>query len=271
MTQADSPSSFETVVAIIAAMVAVALVEAALPLRERTGSGQVRVRSNLALTLITFVTNAGFNTLLIAALLHAEVGGFGLLRALSFPPVVEIGVVVLVLDLTFYIAHVAMHHVPGFWRFHRVHHSDRLVDVTTTIRQHPGEGVIRYVFMAFVAVALGASPQAFAVYRLWSALHGLLEHANIRVPQELDALMATIITTPNMHKVHHSRAAHETNTNYGNVFSIFDRTLGTFTPTERGLHVEYGLDRLDGTTEGRTLELLRLPFEAPSTFRETVS
>jgi sterol desaturase/sphingolipid hydroxylase (fatty acid hydroxylase superfamily) len=260
MAGANSPSSVETVVVIVAVMAVVALIEVAMPLRDRSGWNRARVRSNLALTLITFATNAGFNALLVAALLRAELAGFGPLRALSLPPAVEIAVVVLVLDLTFYISHVAMHHVPAFWRFHRVHHSDPLVDVTTTIRQHPGEGVIRYAFLAITAIALGASPYAFAVYRLWSALNGLLEHANVRVAPKLDALLATIITTPNMHKVHHSRVPHETNSNYGNIFSIFDRALGTFTPTQRGLNVNYGLDELDHEHEQTTPALLGLPF-----------
>jgi sterol desaturase/sphingolipid hydroxylase (fatty acid hydroxylase superfamily) len=141
-----------------------------------------------------------------------------------------------------------------------VHHSDPAVDVTTTIRQHPGEGVIRYVFMAAFAIALGAPPAAFAVYRVWSVVNGLLEHANLRVPRRLDAALALVVTSPNMHKVHHSRVPSETDTNYGNVFSFFDRLFGTFTPTERGERIAYGLEDLDDASSQTTLGLLAMPF-----------
>src|SRR4030095_11144901 len=97
-----------------------------------------------------------------------------------------------------------------FGRSHGGHHADPAVDVTTTVRQHPGEGVIRYAFMAAFAIAPGASPAAFAVYRAWSALHGLLEHANVRIPSWLDRLLVLFVSTPNMHKIHHSRAPEET-------------------------------------------------------------
>jgi sterol desaturase/sphingolipid hydroxylase (fatty acid hydroxylase superfamily) len=153
-----------------------------------------------------------------------------------------------------------MHRVPTFWRFHRVHHSDPVVDVTTSIRQHPGEGVIRYTFVAAFAFALGASPGAFAVYRSWSALNALLEHANVRVPPWLDSVLSLVTTWPNMHKVHHSRTATETNTNYGNIFSLFDRLFSTFTPSERGVNVSSGLDGFDDPAAQTTAGLLGMPF-----------
>jgi len=165
-----------------------------------------------------------------------------------------------VLDFSFYVAHVSMHRIPALWRFHRVHHSDPVVDVTTTIRQHPGEGVIRYAYMAAFACALGASPGAFAVYRSWSALNGLLEHANVRVPPWLDSVLSLVTTWPNMHKVHHSRTATETNTNYGNIFSLFDRLFSTFTPSKRGVNVSYGLDGFDDPAAQTTAGLLAMPF-----------
>jgi sterol desaturase/sphingolipid hydroxylase (fatty acid hydroxylase superfamily) len=134
-----------------------------------------------------------------------------------------------------------------------------MVDVTTTIRQHPGEGVIRYAFMGAFAFALGASPGAFAVYRTWSAVSGLLEHANVRVPSWLGDLLALVFTWPNMHKVHHSRDARFTDTNYGNIVSLRDRVFSTFTPARQGAHVAYGLVGLDDPGAQTTLGLLGLP------------
>src|SRR5262245_59698069 len=254
------PSSISTVGGILATMAVVALLETVIPLHARGRWHGAHLGPNLALTFITFATNIVFNVALVMTLMRLRSAGLGVLHMFELPPLVTVLVAVLVLDFSFYVAHVAMHRIPSFWRFHRVHHSDPVVDVTTTIRQHPGEGVIRYAFMGAFAVALGASPGAFAVYRAWSALNGLLEHANVRVPLWLDSVLSLVTTWPNMHKVHHSRTAAETNRNYGNIFSIFDRLFFTFTPSERGASVSYGLDGFDDPAAQTTAGLLAMPF-----------
>src|SRR5262249_8931585 len=160
------------------------------------------------------------NISLVMTLMVLSRFGFGLLNRFPQPRMLELAVVLLGLDFSFYVAHVAMPKVPPFWNYHPVPPSDPAVAVTTTIRHHPGESVIRYAFMGAFAFALGASPGAFAVYRTSSALNGLLEHANFRLPLWLDRLIALVSTWPNMHKVHHSRTREETDTNYGNIFSF---------------------------------------------------
>src|SRR3990172_10601702 len=153
-----------------------------------------------------------------------------------------------------------MHMLPGLWRFHAVHHSDPAVDVTTTIRQHPGESLIRYAFLTAFALALGPSPLAFGVYRAWSAINGLFEHANVRAPLWLDRLLSWVTTWPHMHKLHHSRVPAESNTNFGNLFSLWDRLFSTFTPSGRGTRIAYGLEGLDDPATQTTAGLLALPF-----------
>ena len=254
------PSSVSTLGLILSAMAVVALLETALPLHARGRWHRAHLGPNLALTFITFATNVVFNIALVMTLTWLQSAGLGLLNVHELPALMTILVVVLVLDFSFYVAHVAMHRIRSFWRFHRVHHSDPYVDVSTTIRQHPAEGVIRYAFMAAFAFALGASPGAFAVYRSWSALNGLLEHANIRVPLWLDRVLSLVTTWPNMHKVHHSRSGTETNTNYGNIFSLFDRLFLTFTPSSRGANISYGLDGFDDPAVQTTAGLLAMPF-----------
>lgn len=257
----DLSSAVSAMGAILATMALLAAVETLVPLRVRGAGNRMHLGPNLALTLITFATNAVFNVALVLLLRRGE--GGGVLHLVTLPAAVATAVVVLVLDLSWWVAHVTMHASPTLWRVHRVHHSDPAVDVTTTIRQHPIEGVIRYAFAGTAAIGLGASPEAFAVYRVWSALHGLLEHANVRLPPRLDALAAWVVTTPNMHKVHHSRRPDETNSNYGNIFSLFDRCFATFTPTARGRSVAYGLDGADDPSLQTTPGLLTLPFRTP--------
>jgi sterol desaturase/sphingolipid hydroxylase (fatty acid hydroxylase superfamily) len=251
-----------TIALILAAMTLVALIETVIPLHLGERSSRAHVPVNIALTFITFGTNVFLNVGLVSLLMVLEGLGAGLLNAFPQPALVELVVVLLGLDLAFYVAHVAMHKVPALWKYHVVHHSDSVVDVTTTIRQHPGESVIRYTVMAVFALALGAGPGAFAAYRLWSVLNGLLEHANIRLPLWLDNLIALVATSPNMHKVHHSRRPEETDTNYGNVFSFWDRAFRTFTPTSRGTDIPYGLDGFDDRPTQTVGGLLWLPFRS---------
>jgi sterol desaturase/sphingolipid hydroxylase (fatty acid hydroxylase superfamily) len=253
-----------TIGGILAAMALLALIETAVPLHPRGRWNRLHLRPNVALTFLTFATNAFLNAVLVMTLFWLEGKGFGLLRMVSLRPFTTGVITLVVLDYSFYVAHVAMHRVPGFWRYHRVHHADPAVDVTTSIRQHPGESVIRYAFMAAFAFAIGASPGAFAVYRVWSALNGLLEHANIRMPLWLDGLLSLVTTWPYMHKIHHSRTPSEANTNYGNIFSLFDRLFSTFTPSKRGTNVVYGLDDLDDPAMQTTGGLLAMPFRDAS-------
>lgn len=248
-------------IGLIAALMALfAAIEAVIPLHPRDDRHRAHLAPNLVLTLVTFASSAVFNAALVLALASSHAGDIGVLPALQLPAAVSAVAAVVILDFSFYVAHVAMHKAPWMWRFHRIHHSDPVVDVTTTIRQHPGEGVIRYTFMAAFALAIGASPAAFAVYRGWSALQGLFEHANIRVPAWLDRALVLAVSTPDMHKVHHSRIERETDTNYGNLFSFFDRLFGTFTPSTRGRTVVCGLDDFAAPEVHSSLALLAAPF-----------
>lgn len=253
-------SSLASIGAIVAVMAAVALLETAIPLRARGRWNTAHLGPNLALTFLTFATNAFFNTALVTGLARLQAEGFGLLHLVALPGWASCVIVLLVLDFSYYVAHVAMHKVALFWRFHRVHHSDPTVDVTTTIRQHPGEGILRYAFLAAFAIPLGASPAAFAVYRVASALSGLLEHGNLRVPPWLDAPLSLVFTWPSLHKVHHSRTARFTDTNYGNIVSWWDRLGSTFTPARHGRDVVYGLDGFDDPAQQTTAGLLGMPF-----------
>jgi sterol desaturase/sphingolipid hydroxylase (fatty acid hydroxylase superfamily) len=241
-------------------MAIVAWLETILPLHVGARASRSHLLPNLALTFLAFGTNVFLNAAVVWTLMLLPALHFGVLNQFSLPPFAALVVTLLVLDFSFYVAHVAMHKIPAFWRFHLVHHCDPSVDVTTTIRQHPGEGVIRYVFMAGFAFALGAGPVAFAVYRAASALSGLLEHANLRFPLWADRLLSIVTTWPHMHKVHHSRRPQETDSNYGNLFSFWDRIFSTFTPSSRGTDIHYGIEGLDDPHTQTTRGLLWLPF-----------
>jgi sterol desaturase/sphingolipid hydroxylase (fatty acid hydroxylase superfamily) len=260
MSLANSLSSAGLLLAVLALL---SLVEALIPLRARTAWSGRHLAPNLALTFITFASNLLLNLPILVGLTWLQAHHLGLFNSLAWPPAVALFGGVAVLDFAWYVTHVALHKTGALWPFHAVHHSDPMVDVTTTIRQHPGESLIRYAFLAAFGFAAGVSPAGFALYRVWSALHGLTEHANVRLPTWLDSAITWLFSSPNMHKVHHSRDPALTDTNYGNIFAVWDRLFGTFTPAMRGRDIAYGLEGFDAAEAQTTLGLLKLPFALP--------
>lgn len=259
LATAFSQSAFTSIAVFFTLMALVAVIEVAIPLHARDRWNNAHLFPNFVLTLTYVLTNLFFTAAVVLMLLWLEAKGFGLLNTLALDESFELAVAVLVLDFQAYAIHVAMHERGGLWRFHRVHHSDPAVDVTTTLRQHPGESVVRYFSLVVFAGAIGASPAAFALYRLLSGAAALGEHANVRLPTWLDSLLSLVIATPNYHKVHHSREREETDSNYANIFTIWDRVFFTATPARRGVDISYGLDGIeprDQTAWG----LFALPF-----------
>ena len=253
-------NSFSTIGYLLAGMAILAAIEALVPLHARGLWNRAHLGPNLALTGITFATNLLWNAAVLALVIWLEANGFGLLRWLSVPALPAAILAIAAFDLAFYAAHVSWHKIPALWRFHSVHHSDPALDVTTTVRQHPVEGVLRYSALAAMAVAIGPSPGAFAIYRAASAINALLEHSNLAAPRWLDRVLALVTTWPMMHKVHHSRSPEETDSNYGNLFSWWDRLFGTFTCSDRGRSIRYGLQGRDLPELQTTGALLALPF-----------
>ena len=235
-------------------------IEALAPLFSRFRSPN-RTQVNLILTASVLGLNwivATFAALLLPALRTREFGLFPLHR---LPLTAEILLSIAALDFFTYLAHVAMHKVPVLWRFHRVHHSDSFVDVTTSYRFHPFETIWRLLWTFVPALALGVPWQGLVIYRLISATNGLFEHANIALSSGVDRALSLILVTPNMHKIHHSNAVRHTDSNYGNIFALYDRVFRTFTTTEHALDVKYGLKALEPGRAESLRALLQLPFD----------
>jgi sterol desaturase/sphingolipid hydroxylase (fatty acid hydroxylase superfamily) len=127
-----------------------------------------------------------------------------------------------------YAAHYLFHKTPWLWRLHRVHHFDTAVDVTTGLRNHP----LEFLLMLFIeipnAIIFGLLPWALICYGAAEALFSLFTHANIKMPTKLDRMIRLVFVTPRLHAVHHSSDRLETDSNYGGVFTIWDRLFGTY-------------------------------------------
>jgi sterol desaturase/sphingolipid hydroxylase (fatty acid hydroxylase superfamily)/protein-tyrosine-phosphatase len=225
--------------------------EAVWPLRRYRAARLRRALPNVALTVLVVLVNLALSLLVAAVSGIAAAKNSGLLAVIS-------GVVVL--DLATYAAHVAMHRSAFAWRFHRVHHSDAEVDVTTAFRQHPGETLWRVAWQLPPIVLFGIPFGVVVLYLTLSTLNAQLEHANLRLSERVDCVVRWIFVTPNMHKVHHSRLQPETDSNYSNIFSLWDRLFGTYTRRADLAQLRYGLDGCDEPATQSFRGLLRLPF-----------
>lgn len=245
--------------AVLAVMFLLSVIETLLPLVRKPELGRRHRIPNLALVVLTLALNFAFNAGAVLVTAWLGVHGFGLLAGATLPPLAMVLLGILVLDASTYACHRLLHRLPPLWSAHRVHHSDPLVDVTTTFRQHPIEGLCRFLFIMTPAWALGVPVEAVGVYRGLSALVALTEHMNVKLWEPLDRALSWLVCTPNMHKLHHSRLPIETDSNYGNILSLFDRVFRTFTPPSPARAIDYGLAGHDDAGSQRLGALLRLP------------
>lgn len=268
-----APREFLTVAAIALAMLVLAtLIELAVPLFTRTPAQRGRKAANLCLAALTISLNGALTWAAAAIALALTLQGPGLMTRLGIPILAQIIGGFVVLDFCFgYLAHRMLHSSPVLWRAHQIHHSDVFVDATTTFRNHPLEGVWRFLFLIVPIWVLGIPAEAVALQKLLTVINGNLEHANIRLWRPLDRVLSLVWVTPNMHKVHHSRERAETDSNYGNILSIYDRIFRTFTPTDRAFAVRYGLDDVEPARAKSLPRLLAMPFRAADSTGETAA
>lgn len=147
----------------------------------------------------------------------------------------------IILDFFEYIYHVMMHKYAPFWLFHLVHHSDQNLDVSTTLREHPGETLIRLTFTLLWAFLTGVPFWMFMARQFIQIFSNVLAHANVRIPEKIDNIISRVFVTPNMHQVHHHYVLPYTDSNYGDVLSIWDRIFGTFMKME-AKELVFGVD-----------------------------
>ena len=187
---------------------------------------------------------------------------YGLVSLLpwSDSPWVKYGVMFLVLDLLDYVYHFTMHHIPQFWRFHLVHHTDHVVDASTTVREHPGETGIRNLFLFVWILLTGASFEVLILRQTAQTVCTILAHSSFRLPERPARVLGWLFITPNLHHVHHHFELPYTNCNYGDVFSFWDRLFGTFA-TLRAEDTVFGLDtHFDDPGTETCLGMIAMPF-----------
>lgn len=153
---------------------------------------------------------------------------FGFLNNVSFYLAIEIVIGFLVIDLAGYLFHKSLHTYPVLWKFHLVHHSDLVVDVTTSVRHHPVEALMSAILISTITLLLGAPVICVLIYQILRFFVSMFSHANIKLPRIIDQILRLIIVTPDFHRIHHSTDKKYTNSNYGNVFPWWDYMFASY-------------------------------------------
>lgn len=168
----------------------------------------------------------------------------------------------LLLDLLSYAVHRLFHSALPLWRLHALHHSDVSLDVSTTVRHHPGEAVVTAIVMGIGGAALGCSAFEVAAYGVIENVVQLVGHADIHLPDWLSRANRWLLVTPQFHRIHHSSSRPETDSNYGQVFAFWDKLFGTFGgfADDRRGPVEFGLQDFRDPASQRLDQTLLLPF-----------
>ena len=217
---------------------------------------------NFFFTLTTILINMPLAFLLLLCSDWAVNNSFGIINWMPAMPL-WLYVVLGVLFLDFfgaYLAHLVEHKVKPLCMVHLVHHSDHNVDTTTANRHHPLESCIRYAFTLFGVLIVGAPIGVIMLYQSLSVICSQFNHANISLPRKLDKAISYLIVSPDMHKVHHHYVLPYTDSNYGNIFSIWDRLFGTYMELDRD-KIKYGVDTFPDEKENSSIKgLLRQPF-----------
>jgi len=217
---------------------------------------------NLLFTLTTIIINFLF------AFTIVKIGDWSIQQHIGILTFLNINLLwytiigLLLMDLIgAYTVHYVEHKIKWMWRFHLIHHSDTHIDTTSANRHHPGESVFRLFFTVIAVGIIGAPIWLVMMYQSASVVLSQFNHANIRLPLWLDKTLSWVIVSPNMHKVHHHYVQPYTDSNYGNIFSIWDRIFGTYT-TLAPEKITYGIDtHMLPEENNRVGNLFAIPFQ----------
>ena len=206
-----------------------ALWEMLAPRRELTQPKTSRWLNNILLVVFnTALLRVVFPVAAVGVATYAQLLQWGLFNLAEVDPAIAIVASVIVLDMAIYLQHVMFHAVPLLWRLHRVHHADLDFDVTTGARFHPIEILLSMLIKFAVILLLGPPLAAVVIFEVLLNAMAMFNHSNVRMPLALDSILRGLIVTPDMHRVHHSHLADETNSNFGFNLSFWDRIFGTY-------------------------------------------
>jgi len=238
------------------------LIEGAIPLFHFRYPRLRHAGLNLFFTFTTLLINFIFAYLIVLGSGYTSEKKIGLLYVFHLPLWLSILLGMMILDLvSSWFIHWLQHKIKWMWKFHIVHHTDKFVDTTTANRHHPGESIFRAIFTFLAVILTGAPLWMVYLYQFFSVLLAQFNHANISLPKWMDNWLSQVIVSPDMHKVHHHYKQPLTDSNYGNIFSIWDRVFGTYANIEDTRNLYYGIDSYpEEADNNRVGRLLEIPF-----------
>ena len=247
---------------VLGALAAILWLEKRGPLRQERENKLQRDTRNVAMGVLSAATVRFAEKPVVTALakkVHER--RWGLLPRLDLPPALEVALASVLLDYTLYIWHVLMHRLPFLWRFHRPHHADLDLSMTTALRFHFGEMMLSVPWRAAQVFGIGAAPRALSLWQTLTVLAILFHHSNIRLPMAVEQWLCRLFVTPRMHGIHHSVVEYEANSNWGTIFSWPDylhKSIRLNVPQDR---IDIGVPAFRRVEELQLGHVLRMPFE----------
>lgn len=256
------PSSHRSII-LVGGLTFFWLLEGAIPLFKFNYKKWRHAVPNIFFTITTIIINFVLAFLLLKSADWVVENNFGILNwipEMSLWLYIILGV--FLMDFFgAYLPHFVEHKVKPLWMVHLVHHSDHKVDTTTANRHHPLESAIRFTFTLIGVVIIGAPMGIVMLYQSMSLVATQFTHANIKMPKKVDKALSYVLVSPDMHKVHHHYMLPYTDSNYGNIFSVWDRLLGTYMELDRE-KIIYGVDVFPDEKENSNIkDLLKQPFQ----------
>jgi sterol desaturase/sphingolipid hydroxylase (fatty acid hydroxylase superfamily) len=240
------------------------VIELLAPYRESSVSKAKRWVNNITLTVFNTLTlQLIFSGAIVAAAVYVTTHQLGVLNLVQPPRWAKLLATAVFMDFMLYVWHLLNHEVPLLWRFHRVHHSDLNMDVSTATRFHIGELAVSVVIKISLVYLLGASLLGVVIFESALVLFAQFHHSSLRVPEWFEALFWILFVPPSMHRIHHSVIIEERNTNYGTIFSVWDRWLGTLLTNVDQSRVRIGMGAYRSAGKLNFLHLLAMPFTRP--------
>lgn len=192
-----------------------------------------------------------------ATWVHSQ--GMGLLDQVDWPLAAELPIGFLLWDFSGFVFHRLSHGVPWLWNFHKIHHCDLEVDVTTALRHHPAEALFTTIWETGTVVWLGVDPQWLIFCQTAQLFSAIFNHANMSMPQALDQRLRWVLVTPDMHRVHHSSRHPETDSNFGNLLTCWDRLFASYLDSPRLRQMDLGLNEFRGERQQTLWQQLAIP------------
>jgi sterol desaturase/sphingolipid hydroxylase (fatty acid hydroxylase superfamily) len=219
---------------------------------------------NLAIALFNIVVlGLLFGSVTVAVADWTGRNQYGLLNALDVAGSTRFLLGLLLLDSWMYVWHRANHTIPFLWRFHRMHHSDPHMDVTTATRFHLGEHVGASVLRLGLIPFLGFEVWNLVVYDTLVIAMTQFHHADISLGR-WDRWLRLFIVTPDMHKMHHSDWRPETDSNYSTLLSVWDRLARSFRMRSDPKTLAFGLEEFRDASWQSWWGMLKTPFVNPT-------